>query len=377
MNVSEATTTLTPTATATRGPNTGFGTAVASCGDLDGDGRSDLVIGEPGYDFLFPPALDRGRVVFHSTKTGNYIADLWGSAAGDAYGTAVASCGDHDQDGLADFMVGAPGSDGAGADSGAVFVVSAATLANLLKTGGDAAGWRFGSSVAGMGDFDGDKVLDYLAGSPDGGATGRGIVRILAGGDSHVIFEWEGVAYSDGEHHALGEALASGAWNGDGLADMVWADPDWEREIGGVWETTGAVNIFVSCPASAENYGTVWSGRIGVPCFYALTKPWIGSEVEVMVENSFGADTIALLLLGTSSISVLTNKGGTLLVEADLISELFPLDAGGTALSAEIEYDNALCGLEFFAQVLEADPYASKNISFTPGLKLTIGIALP
>jgi hypothetical protein len=45
----------------------------------------------------------------------------------------------------------------------------------------------------------------------------------------------------------------------------------------------------------------------------------------------------------------------------------------GLVLPADIPCDQIFCGLSFYLQVLEIDPGASKGISFTPGLRLTLG----
>ena len=95
-------------------------------GDIDGDGAVDLAFGEPA------PADDPGEVTLaygpvlghHSVEAMD--ATLHGGAGGDRVGSALASLGDGDGDGLIDLAVGAPGAEppGSNARSGAVYAVA-------------------------------------------------------------------------------------------------------------------------------------------------------------------------------------------------------------------------------------------------------------
>jgi len=362
-----------------RGPNTEFAAALARCGDLDGDGVPELLVGEPGYDSISPPRLDCGRIVIYSGATGAYLNHVVGYRASDRFGSAVAGCGDLDHDGTDDFVGGATEADFLpGNEVGEVVVSSGATLAPLFLLFGDAAGDRLGLRVTGLRDFDGDGTDDLAASAQDGGSLALGLVRVYSGVDGRTLFTWEGYDNgAAGKFASLGIGLCAGDWNGDGFGDLAWADPDYSFDPGGGVTTTGAVNTFVGCPSLAVNYGAGWPGRNGVPALTALTEPQIGAPIDVFVGNSLGGSTIALLMVGSTAISTPTSKGGTLLATDDFASLLFTLDAAGTTLSEDIPWDPALYFAEFFVQVLEADPFASKKLSFTPGLHLRIGIDMP
>ena len=56
---------------------------------------------------------------------------------------------------------------------------------------------------------------------------------------------------------------------------------------------------------------------------------------------------------------------------------LLALPPNGVTLSDTLPDDPALHFFELFLQVIEADPFASKGLSFTPGLKLHLGFDLP
>jgi hypothetical protein len=68
-----------------------FGWSIASAGDVDGNGRHDLVVGAPGVDDL------RGRAyIFRGNAAGigaTPLVDLLGASAGGRFGRAVASAG--------------------------------------------------------------------------------------------------------------------------------------------------------------------------------------------------------------------------------------------------------------------------------------------
>ena len=107
-----------------------FGAAVASPGDVDGDGVGDLVVGAPGHD---NGGLDRGAAwllfMNHDGTVDDHRkigVDAWDStgatADGDELGNAVAALGDVDGDGMIDLATGARRDDDGGPDTGAVWI---------------------------------------------------------------------------------------------------------------------------------------------------------------------------------------------------------------------------------------------------------------
>jgi hypothetical protein len=90
-----------------------------------------------------------------------------GGAAGN-FGSTVARLGDVDGDGVPDFVVGAPTEDpnNKGWMDGGVYVVSGATGATIWKFVGARGGSQLGYDLASGQDFDGDGVWDVVAGAP-------------------------------------------------------------------------------------------------------------------------------------------------------------------------------------------------------------------
>ncbi len=85
-----------------------------------------------------------------------------GATAFDVFGAAIASVGDINGDGVSDFVGGAPRTN---ANSiGFAAVLSGVDGSTLLSFNGVNAGDNFGISVAGIGDVNGDAIPDIVVG---------------------------------------------------------------------------------------------------------------------------------------------------------------------------------------------------------------------
>ena len=113
-----------------------FGWSVSG-GDMDGDDRSDILVGAPQYDLLLP-YLVRGRPAFLINSGAVYVYSgdpglglLFmdkGLQKASRYGASVCASGDVNGDGYADIMVGAPLFDaGLLLDAGSMTVFSGKT----------------------------------------------------------------------------------------------------------------------------------------------------------------------------------------------------------------------------------------------------------
>lgn len=157
------------------------GTAVAGAGDANGDGRDDFIVGAP-VNADGGAGAGAAYVVLGSAvpASGSLSAQIeYSGAAGDAAGTSVDG-GDFNGDGLGDVIVGAPGNDSPGTDSGAAYAEPGSLtpvsqvldgIGSSVRLDGEATGDAAGTSVA-MGDVDGDGRDDFIVGAPLSEAAG-------------------------------------------------------------------------------------------------------------------------------------------------------------------------------------------------------------
>jgi len=196
-----------------------FGSAVASLGDIDGDGRADFAVSAPmagaGY----------GRVRLHSGVDAHSIWEITGPAAGASFGSSLAAVGDIDGDGICDLAIGAHLASAPGAvGCGLVRLVSGANGITIRDRRGDSGGDHMGWSVAAAGDVDHDGVPDVLGGAIDDDDLGEstGSVRIWSGASGATIRTLVGA----GSREIFGWSLSGGAdVDGDGTSDVVAGGP--------------------------------------------------------------------------------------------------------------------------------------------------------
>jgi VCBS repeat protein/FG-GAP repeat protein len=194
------------------GPTTGkgayFGWAVSGLRDVDGDGVTDIVIGEANGGSKI-----RGRVWVYSGRTGHLLFRRDGRA-GEQNGYAVADAGDVNGDGVPDVIGGAPGQ---GNDIGHAYVYSGSTGRTIARLRGHRRGDAFGAAVAGAGDVNGDGVPDLFVGAP-GKAGTAGRAYVISGRTRRVIRVLSAHRRGDG----FGGGTASTAdLNGDGVDDLI------------------------------------------------------------------------------------------------------------------------------------------------------------
>lgn len=198
-----------------------FGSALATIGDVDGDGRTDFVVGAPLHDSVLLLA-NVGRAQVLSGATGNVLSTNDGVAAGERCGTAVAGIGDFDADGTPDYAVGSPFSTiGSNAAAGRVRAFSGRTGLVIRQFSGTQANAHFGAAVANVGDIDGDGKPDIAIGAPEfdvGGAFDAGLVEVYSGATGLLILSVVSTTARDHFGFALSGA---GDQSGDQKADFL------------------------------------------------------------------------------------------------------------------------------------------------------------
>ncbi len=187
---------------------------------------------------------DAGKVYLYSGADGALLYQLTGDAAGDRFGTAFAGVGDVNGDGKADFVVGATLADAPGkTNAGKVYVYSGADGTLLYQKTADASGDVFGISVSGLGDVNGDGIPDLIVGARDADAPGKanaGKAYVYSGADGALLYQKTGDAAGDSFHSVSGV----GDVNGDGVADFIVGayrfDTPSTTEAGKVYVYSGA-----------------------------------------------------------------------------------------------------------------------------------------
>jgi VCBS repeat protein/FG-GAP repeat protein len=189
------------------------GYAIADAGDTDGDGVPDIISGAPG--------VARGSAYLYSGATGRLLHTFSRGRNGD-FGAAVAGAGDVNRDGHADVLVGATMNDGGGLDSGRAYVFSGRTYKLIRKLDAGDEGDLFGSATDWTPDLNGDGRPELIAGAQDAGPATGGKAYVFSGRNGRPLFTITPPASAV----EFGSFFVAGVGdvNGDGTGDVYAAD---------------------------------------------------------------------------------------------------------------------------------------------------------
>ncbi len=241
-------------------PGASLGNSVATAGDVNGDGYSDVIVGSAFFD---NGQSDEGRTyAYLGSVTGLAASPAWVAEADQAlahFGCSIATAGDVNGDGYSDVVVGANGFDNGQAEEGqaCAYLGSATGLAPspAWTLEGDQVGANLGISVSTAGDVNGDGFSDVLVGANghENGqaAEGRAYAFLGSAGGLSTAPAW--TAESDQALGYFGNSVSTaGDVNDDGYTDVIvgaFGFDDGETEEGRAYAYLGSATGLSTSPA--------------------------------------------------------------------------------------------------------------------------------
>lgn len=286
------------------GPSIGskFGFNIATAGDINGDGYSDVLVGAPSYD-------SRGAVfVYMGSPNGlatTPALTLSGPAENSQFGTSVGTAGDVNDDGFSDVIIGTVVSPEAGAPSigsAYVYLGSAVGLssipANMLA--GTEAGYFGTSSVSGVGDVNGDGFSDVMIGRKEV-VTDPKVMIYLGSSDGLPNLPSQTLSLSLTNYSFGGAITGMSDMTGDGISEVLVSAFHQQDGKGAVYLYEGSSLGLKDTPLSIT-YGTA-NGAFGSSISSTGAMDFVGGAPGVIIGDHTGKGKAHIYLGGVIGLS--------------------------------------------------------------------------
>jgi len=207
--------------------NSFFGSSVSTAGDVNGDGYSDVIVGAYGSGEVF---LYYGSE-FGLTNSPNLSIES--NRSNSRFGISVSNAGDVNGDGFSDVIVGDTHFDNGQTDEGRAFVfhgsaIGLSTTANWTAETNQA-GENFGISVSTAGDVNGDGYSDVIIGALKYG--GRAFLYLGSSSGLNSGTNW--IGYGNQQNSKFGISVSTaGDINGDGYSDVIIGESGYSLDYG-------------------------------------------------------------------------------------------------------------------------------------------------
>jgi len=351
-----------------------LGRSVCGIGDANGDGYADVAVGAPFFDVdAVDEGIVWG---FYGSETGPTAYPNWSwhpDSEGAGYGSTVASAGDMNGDGYSDLLVGAPLYDENALNAGAIFVHLGGE-GGLEMTGpwwtaeitqvGAQLGWGLAS-----GDLNGDGYSDIVAGAPWydlSSWTNSGVVYIWMGGTAPLPGNPSTAHFSSSSgitESYTGYGLSTGDVDGNGISDLVIGAP----MLGGGTGEAGLAYLYlcdedgiIAGPASWYVWGVQDGSRLG---FASACGDFDGDGFDDVAlgapHSSYGQseEGVAYLFYGNGGRGLARTPRQW---RPDTVGRLAPLGISGTETTVALSSrGRSAAGRSTVRQVFEVKPFGT------------------